>query len=104
MILKRELAKSEQELITPATEVAGVDVEDDRDEVTDVGDGDCLRMQIQEGSSLVKEQGLSWRGIGRRRRGRGGRGTVEGRRASTARQGAGVLGQQKVDPGENPDP
>ncbi|XP_039831974.1 uncharacterized protein LOC120692666 [Panicum virgatum] len=57
VILDGELAEGEQKLITPSVEVTGVDVEDDRDEAADVGDGDRLRMQIQEGSSLVKEQG-----------------------------------------------
>ena len=46
-----------KELIAPATEVAGVDVEDDRDEAADVVDGDRLGVQIQEGSSLLKEHG-----------------------------------------------
>jgi len=57
VILKRELAKSEQQLITPATEVAGVDVEDDQDEATNVVDGHRLGVQVKEGSGLLKEHG-----------------------------------------------
>ena len=57
MILERELAKSEQDLITPATEVAGVDVEDDQDEAADVVDSHRLGVQVQEGSCLLKEHG-----------------------------------------------
>ena len=41
----------------PAIEITGVDVEDDRDETPDVGDGDRLGMQVQEGRNLLKEHG-----------------------------------------------
>jgi len=42
VVLKRELAEDEQELIAPAVEVAGVDVQDDGDVVLDVVDCDSL--------------------------------------------------------------
>ena len=47
MVLKRKLAEDEQELIAPAVEVAGVDVEDGGDVVPDVVDGDGLGVQLQ---------------------------------------------------------
>jgi hypothetical protein len=44
VILKRELAKGQHELIAPAVQVNGVNVEDNGDEVLDVVDGDRLGM------------------------------------------------------------
>jgi hypothetical protein len=44
VILKKELAKGQHELIAPVVQVNGVDIEDDGDEVLDVVDGDRLGM------------------------------------------------------------
>jgi hypothetical protein len=57
VILEGKLAKDQHELIAPAVEVAGVDVEDDHDVSPHVVDGDRLGMQVQEGQRLVKQHG-----------------------------------------------
>ena len=57
VVLKRELAEDEQELIAPAVEVAGVDVEDGGDVVPDVVDGDGLGLQLQQCHGLIEEDG-----------------------------------------------
>jgi len=57
MIPKGELAKDEQELITPAVEVAGVDVKDRGDVIADVVHGDGLGVELQQSHSLMMEEG-----------------------------------------------
>ena len=47
MIVEGEFAEDEEELITPAIEVTGVDVEDGGDVVPDVADGDSLGMKLK---------------------------------------------------------
>ena len=65
MILKRELAEGQHELIAPVVEVTGVDVEDDGDEIPDVGDSDWLGIQGKKCNRLVKEHGRVEVGGGR---------------------------------------
>ncbi|XP_039795898.1 glycine-rich cell wall structural protein 1-like [Panicum virgatum] len=57
MILQRELAGGQQELIAPASVVAGVDVEDGRDQTSDVLDGDGLSVEVEDGGGLVQHHG-----------------------------------------------
>ena len=64
MIPKGELAKDEQELITPAVEVAGVDVKDRGDVIADVVHGDGLGVELQQSHGLMMEEGGAQ--IGRR--------------------------------------
>ena len=49
-----ELADDEKKLIPPASVVAG-DVEDDGDQASDVLDRHSLRVEVHDGSSLVKK-------------------------------------------------
>ena len=57
VVAQRELADDEEELIPPASVVAG-DVEDDGDQASDVLDCHCLRVKIDDGRSLVEQQGM----------------------------------------------
>jgi len=57
VVLKRELVEDDLELIAPAVEVAGVDVEDGGDVVPDVVDGDGLGVQLQQCHGLMEEHG-----------------------------------------------
>ena len=64
VVLKRELAEDEKELITPAVEVIGTDVEDGGDVVPDVADCNRLSMELQKGNGLVMQHGspkIGWR-------------------------------------------
>jgi hypothetical protein len=54
--LEGEFAEDQQELIAPAVEVVGVNVEDDVDEAPDVVDGDGLGVKVEEGGGLLEQQ------------------------------------------------
>ena len=45
-------------MLTPSCVVAGSDIEDDRDEVSDVLHGDGLGVQVEDDSGLVEQHGL----------------------------------------------
>jgi hypothetical protein len=55
--LKGEFAEDQQKLMAPSVEVVGVDVEDDVDEAPDVVDGNGLGVNVEEGGSLLEQQG-----------------------------------------------
>jgi hypothetical protein len=54
--MEGEFAEDQQELIAPAVEVVGVNVEDDVDEASDVVDGDGLGVNVEEGGGLLEQQ------------------------------------------------
>jgi hypothetical protein len=53
--LEGEFAEDQQELLAPAVEVVGVNVEDDVDEASDVVDGDGLDVKVEEGGGLLEQ-------------------------------------------------
>jgi hypothetical protein len=57
VIVEGEFAEDEEELITPAIEVTGVDVEDGGDVVLDVADGDSLGVKLKQGHGFVMKHG-----------------------------------------------
>ena len=66
MIVEGEFAEDEEELITPAIEVTGVDVEDGGDVVPDVADGDSLGVKLKQSHGFVMKHGgaeIRWRAI-----------------------------------------
>ena len=68
MILEGKFAEDKEELITPAIEVTGVDVEDGGDVVPDVADGDSLGVKLKQSHGFVLKHGgaeIRWRAIGR---------------------------------------
>ena len=57
MVAERKLADDEEELVLPASIVAG-DIKDDRDQAPDVLDRHRLRVKVHDGRSLVEQQGV----------------------------------------------
>jgi hypothetical protein len=57
VIMNRELAEDEQELITPAVKVTGVDVKDGGDVVPNVVDSDDVGMKLQKSNSFMMKHG-----------------------------------------------
>ena len=63
MIAQGELAEDQQELITPPTEVAEVDVQNSGDMIVDVVDSDRLGVELQQGHGfMMKHCGTKIRG------------------------------------------
>ena len=58
MILQGVLPNGEEELITPPVVVAGIEVEDGRDQGPNVLDGDGLGVEVGDCRSLMEEEGL----------------------------------------------
>jgi hypothetical protein len=56
VVLQRELADGEEELLAPAGVVVSGEVEDDRHEEPDVVDSDGLGVQVKEGGGLMHLQ------------------------------------------------
>jgi hypothetical protein len=56
VVLQRELADGEEELLAPAGVVVGGEVEDDRHEKPDFVDGNGLGVQVKEGGGLMHLQ------------------------------------------------
>ena len=57
MILEGKFAEDKEELITPAIEVTGVDVEDGGDVVPDVADGDSLGVKLKQSHGFMMKHG-----------------------------------------------
>jgi len=53
MVLKGILPNDEEELIAPPIEIAGVEVENNRDKITDVLDCNSLGVEVGDCSSLL---------------------------------------------------
>jgi len=59
MSLQRILADGEEELVVPAGVVAGVEVENNRDESLDVLDSQRLGVEVGDGRRFMEEEGLT---------------------------------------------
>ena len=57
-MLKGILPNDEEELIAPLIEIAGVEVENNRDKIADVLDRNNLGVEVDDCSSLLQKEGL----------------------------------------------